>query len=194
MVIGFTERSQTVSEGQEPGLVFQLMLGVSTLRTAERLHSMVFRYQPSSSSAIVEPLIEQLNLNYDALFGSRSGPTDPIQEGRDLEWGASDIQPLFTLIRDDVIVEPDECYVIRIFPADIEGRRELFTCNEDSSGATSFFCEHTICIEDDDGKNPLVFRLLYYQQISYVILLLHKLRHTKNYTFPVDMIYSGTSE
>ena len=167
MVIGFTEKSQTVSEGQEPGLVFQLMLSVSTLRTAERLHLMIFRYQPSSSSAIVEPLIEQLDLNYDALFGSRRGPTDPIQEGRDLEQGASDIQPLLTLIRDDVIVEPDECYVIRIFPMDIEGHRELFTCNEDNSGATSFFCEHTICIEDDDGKNPLVFRLLCFSYVHY---------------------------
>ena len=38
MVIGFTERSQTVSEGMAPpGFdVFQLLIAVATLRTAER--------------------------------------------------------------------------------------------------------------------------------------------------------------
>ena len=41
---------------------------------------------------------------------------------------------------------------IRIFPVDIPGRRELFTCNEDVVGADNYFCEHTICIEDADGR------------------------------------------
>ena len=56
------------------------------------------------------------------------------------------------LIRNDIIPEEIECYTIRIFPVDVPGRCELFTCNEDNAGADSYFCEHTICIEDDDGK------------------------------------------
>ena len=37
-------------------------------------------------------------------------------------------------------------------PVDVPGRRELFTCNEDDSGAINYFCQTEICIEDDDGR------------------------------------------
>ena len=55
-------------------------------------------------------------------------------------------------IRDDRRPEDRECFTIRIFIVDVPGRRELFTCNEDDSGADNYFCQTEICIEDDDGK------------------------------------------
>ena len=153
MVIGFNDRSQTVSEGEIPNVdTFPLFLGVSNIRTAERLHIMTFRYQEASSTAIVEPLIAQINPDFDALFGSRDLPTDPIEVTIDLEAGEDTLPPLRVQIRNDFVAEPDECFSIRILPVDVMGRRELFTCNEDDTGATSFFCEHTVCITNDDGN------------------------------------------
>ena len=62
------------------------------------------------------------------------------------------IPPLTAFIRDDLRPENEECFTIRILPVDVLGRRELFSCNDDDSGADNYFCEHTICIEDDDGR------------------------------------------
>ena len=71
---------------------------------------------------------------------------------RDLLLGERTVSPLLTVIRNDFIPEEKKCFTIGIFPVDIPGRRELFTCNEDSAGTDSYYFEHTICIEDDDGK------------------------------------------
>ena len=54
-------------------------------------------------------------------------------------------------IRNDFEPEDEECFSIRIIPVHILGRFELFSCNEDDSDASNYFCETTICIEDDDG-------------------------------------------
>ena len=150
MVIGFTERIRTVSEGQEGAVdLFQLHISASSVMPSEREHPMLFRLLESSTNATVETLVPASNV-FDATFGSRA---NPIEETMNLLPGERTVSPpLVTAIRNDLIPEEIECYTIRIFPVDILGRRELFTCNEDSEGADSYFCEHTICIEDDDGK------------------------------------------
>ena len=154
MVIGFTERSRTVSESMAPPGVdtFQLLIPLSTLRRAERDHSMNFRLQVSSSTAIVEPIGQVFNPLYDAVFGTRDDVDDPIEEIFVLESLDNVIPPLTTLIRNDFRHEDRECFTIRVLPVDVPGRRELFTCNEDGFNATNYFCEAEICIEDDDGK------------------------------------------
>ena len=151
MVIGFTERSRTVSESMAPPGedTFHLLLPLATLRRAERDHPMNFRLQVSSSSAIVEPIGAVVNPLYDAIFGTRYDIHGPIEEIFVLESLDDAIPPRTTFIRNDFRVEDQECFTIRIFPVDVEGRRELFVCNED---ATNYFCEAEICIEDDDGK------------------------------------------
>ena len=153
MIIGFTERIQTVSEGQEGAFdFFQLQIIVSSLRPSEREHPMLFGIVESRTNATVETLLPA-SIVFDATFGFRQDPDDPIEDIRDLPLGERTISsPLLTLISNDLIPEEIECYTIRIFPVDVPGRRELFTCNEDNAGADSYFCEHTICIEDDDGK------------------------------------------
>ena len=155
MVIGFTQRSLTVCEDEAlPGEEFiPIDIGVATLRTAEREHPMVFRLQ-SGETAIVEPGGSLENPLLDAVFGTRD-PSDseaPIQEEFDLERLVAVIPSLPADIRDDKRPEDEECFTIRIFPVDVEGRRELFYCNEDEDGATDFFCETTICICDNDGR------------------------------------------
>ena len=150
MVIGFTERSQTVSEGMtEPGFdVWLLPINVATLRTAEREHPMVFRLQEASNTAIVEPIGAVEDPHYDATFGFG----EPIEVFFVLDALEDTINSRTAFIRDDRRLEDVECFTIRIFPVDVPGRRELFACNEDDSGEDNYFCQHTICILDDDGR------------------------------------------
>ena len=161
MIIGFTERIQTVSEGDIPGVdVFQLQINVASLRTSESEHRMEFRLQESRATATVETLIPS-SAGFDATFGLRDWPDGPIYDTRYLAPGLLTVPPLQIVIRNDVIPEDRECFTISIFPVDVPGRRELFTCNEDfmvadcnevGIGTVDYLCEHTICIEDDDGE------------------------------------------
>ena len=155
MVIGFTERIQTVCEDEAvlDQDFIPIEIGVATLRTAEQEHPMVFRLQPGGT-AIVEPGDSLEDPLLDAVFGTRDSSYSeaPIQEEFDLEPLLSVIPPRLVDIRNDLRSEDEECFTIRVFPVDVPGRRELFICNEDEDGATDFFCETTICICDDDGR------------------------------------------
>ena len=158
MVIGFTERRRTVSEGLFPGVdEFPLQIDVATLRVSERLHRMLYRVLSSGTATVVSFAFFN-NLDYDARYGAVQA--DPIEQEDQLLPGRSLIdQPLQTAIRNDFRVEAEECYSIRIFPILIPGLREFFMCDFVDTSSTppmSFFCEHTICIEDDDGKNLYV--------------------------------------
>ena len=154
MIIGFTSRTVYVPENNaQPGFdEWLLPIEVATVRTAEREHPMNFRLQVSSSSANVEPIGEVVNELYDANFVKRDNIDYPIEVFFVLEALQDTISPLTTFIRNDLRPENEECFTIHILPVDVPGRRELFACNEDVSGADNYFCEHTICIEDDDGR------------------------------------------
>ena len=144
MFIGFTQRIRSISESDVPeGKYLYIRIALATLRLAERVHPMIFRLQ-SGGTAIVGPYFNVQYQAYDALFESDA----PIQ----VEYRVNTIPPLIVRIRDDLRPEDEECFTIPIFPRDVPGRRELFDCNEDEDGATNYFCETTICIEDNDGK------------------------------------------
>ena len=69
MVIGFTERSGTVSEAAGlPSQLFTLNIGVSSLRTSEIEHPITFRVRQDRSTANVQPF-GSIGLS-DAFFGS----------------------------------------------------------------------------------------------------------------------------
>ena len=150
MIIGFTERIHYVSEYEVPGEEFFVhnITNVTSVRTAERVHRMVVRLQ--ETNATVDTFIPSSSV-FDASFGIRQVPNGPIEERRELAPGSLTLHPpLQTRIRNDFRPEGRECFTIRIAPVDIPDRRERFTCNEDGEGADNHFCEHTICIEDDD--------------------------------------------
>ena len=152
MVIGFSQRSQTVSEGMvlfEADLL-QFQIEIETLITSEREHSMIFRLEESSSTAIVDPVTLQTNPKFDALFGDREVPGGPLVEYFDLISGENAIPPIITIIRNDFYIEDEECYTIRVLPNTFVGRRELFICKDDD--AERYFCKFTLCISDNDGK------------------------------------------
>ena len=154
MVIGFTERRRTVSEGHVPGVEeFPLEIDVATLRVSEREHwRMLYRVLSSGTARVVSFEFRD-NLDYDARFGFVEA--DPIEQRDQLLPGRDIINPLITAIRNDFIPEDEECYSIQISPIDIPGLKEFFMCdfvNTSSTPPMGFFCEHTICIEDDDGN------------------------------------------
>ena len=152
MIIGFTTRSRTVSEGDVPlGFDFNMLtIDVETERISERNHTIVFRHLESLSTAIVQSNVIQRNPLFDAIFGNEDN--DPIEERFPLEPGESDIESRVTEVLNDFRPEGDECYTIGIFTTDEMGARELFTCNDDDNMADNFFCLHTICITNDDGR------------------------------------------
>ena len=109
---------------------------------------------------ILDPIF---NSNFDARFGDHRDPnsslnhletTIVLEKGHLVPSGL-----LFTTIYPDVLLELDECYTISIFIIDTEtggtfgfgGGQVNYDCNENEDNPEDFFCDHTICILDDDG-------------------------------------------
>ena len=154
MVIGFTQRHQTVPENgdsnDDPGLI---EIGVSTERASERENIFRLIVQRAVGTAIVEPLIYDSFIQFDALFGGRNQPGGRIEEIVALEPLSDFIPPRRAFVRNDSRLETDESFTIHIVPLDIVGQREYFLCNGDNDeDATNYFCQQTITIVDDDGK------------------------------------------
>ena len=79
MVIGFTERRQTVSEGLFPGVEeFPLAIDVATLRVSERLHRMLYRVLSSGTATVVSFAFRD-NQDINARFGVVQA--DPLEIG-----------------------------------------------------------------------------------------------------------------
>ena len=164
MVIGFSQRFQTVSESDGiEGDFFPIDIPVATLRPAERVHPMLFSLQLSDSTAVVEPAHDITSTLIDAVFGNRDERGEnngPIQEEFDLRHLQATIPPLPAGIINDLRFEDEECFSLRISPIDVPGYRDLFSCNEDDSRQTTYYCETTICIEDDDGRLLANFNII----------------------------------
>ena len=154
MVIGFSQRIQTVSESEAPegsdSLI--LTLDVHSLRFSETDYVVQFRALESSNASI-EAVNVQFRLLFDALFGTTKSPEAPITDNRGLRRGNLRLSNTLTItiINDFVSEDPLKCLTIRILSPDVVGDRQIFTCNEDEDKQLDFFCLHTICIEDDDG-------------------------------------------
>ena len=156
MIIGFTERRRTVSEGIVPEGEdeFRLTYNVAALRTSERDHLMTFRVLEGTATVNTRQELGDIDVlrNNDAVFGEMREENDPIEVDLTLPLGRTTLlNELPTFIRGDFAPEGVECYTVRILAVDVPGIRELFTCNTEAN-ATNYFCEHEICIIDDDGK------------------------------------------
>ena len=141
------------SDAPEEEDFFTIDIDVATLRPAERVYRMVFRVQ-SGGTAIVEPKDDLTNPLIDARFGSRSRHGS-IEEEFFLEHLQYTIPSRTAVIKDDLRPEDKECFTIHILTFELFGRRILFDCHEDGYNANSYFCETTICIEDNDGRSIL---------------------------------------
>ena len=147
MIIGFTQRRQNVSEGGAEGTeTFLLSINVATERQSEREHEMIFTHLGGTATVVS---FTSLTSDYDARFGGQE--VDPLTQFDSLLPLESTVRPLPIEIRNDFITEAHECFTIGISPFFSEGDRDLFRCNPDTE--SNFFCKHTICIINDDGKS-----------------------------------------
>ena len=142
-----------MSEADIPSIhdVLVPSIPVTSDRVAVRDLHLVFRLLQSSSTATVDQIYTS-ELDVDALFSVRLAPDEgPLEAEHLLRRGENEISPsLLVVIRNDFVIEDEECFTIRLLTEDVQDRRQ-FTCNDENS-ATNYFCEHTICILDDDGK------------------------------------------
>ena len=146
MIIGFTNRGITVSEGDtSPGRdSFQILIGVHFSRPSEVVHNIIYRHLESASTATVE--FERM-AGVDALFGTEAGDPIVVQRPLNPEDTFTDDRRTPSLpveIINDFTPEDEECFSITIT---IFGHREVFKCNDD----IGYFCTYTVCILDDDG-------------------------------------------
>ena len=149
MFVGFTERRTNISERTDvPVDVYRIAIEVSTERTSELIHTSTI-YVVESKTATVESFSSH-SLFYDALFGTIVVPGDPLQEVHLLRSGERRYQDIQLSIRNDFLIENEECFTLSISTRNHFGQEALCNADDDSS-ASSYFCEHTICIEDDDG-------------------------------------------
>ena len=87
---------------------------------------------------------------FDGLFGSREQNTiNNLVLMESLEVNTTMLPVLQVSIRDDFVPENVECFELSIFRVFFT---EQFMCN---TAGDTFFCEHEICILDDDGEYSL---------------------------------------
>ena len=162
MVIGFSERRQTVVEGERNGII--LPIHVHALRSSEVMHRVGFHINVINATATV---MEHNSYNgVDAVFYSEPGEIS-IVTGHCLYPGAMDFN-IPTIIVNDASVENTECFTIKIqnssfscYEDDGEGDGEgSGTSNEDNM-MQNYFCQHTVCIEDNDGLLNLMLLITY---------------------------------
>ena len=150
MILGFGERRQTISEaealsGQE-GVRREIF--ITSLRTSE------IEYRVGTRSVIegeprIEPAGAVMDPQFDGEFASREANTiNNLVREAVLNIGSIVLAPLTVIIRDDNTPEEEECFDLSIFPVNPEPMIPNFECN---FAGDEFLCEHTICIEDDDG-------------------------------------------
>ena len=150
MIIGFTQRRQTVSESDAEFYTLSLYLPINSLRPSELDYEVLFRVL-ETGNATVEAYNLQFQIEFDALFGTTFDEQSPIMDYHVLMAGSLELSGIETWIVNDFVPEdPIECYEIRILSPD-DVTRTIFTCNEGEADPVNFFCIHTICIKDDDG-------------------------------------------
>ena len=135
-----------MSEGEaQPEEFISITVNVSKNRISEINYTVYIQYQDVISRAIVEPLSSN-DVEYDALFGERLDSNKPIEELQEIRPGQNSTS-IHLKILNDLIPEEEECFTLRIL-LEYVLFGDLPECNENGD----FFCEHTICIIDDDGK------------------------------------------
>ena len=158
MIIGFSQRRQTVSEAERPHVQsqsFLISIDVKSMVQSEIDYTVSFE-APSSNmgrTARVGNNTPENILDHDALFGYFDTTTGYLEDARLLVNGSKSLSTSLTLtIVNDFDPEPVECFTIGIASPDItEQYRDIYECFNEKDNMDSFFCLHEICIEDDEG-------------------------------------------
>ena len=161
--IGFSQRIQTVSEADvvvPDEDIITVTLSITADSVASTEYKLLLQQQESNSTALVESTSDTTRTDFDALFGTRDTADQPLKEFHALYAGEISFRT-YVYIRNDFVIEEEECFTVNLSSRGVVP----FLCNDDAL-ATSFFCSHTICIEDDDGTKMFVSYLLLIQFLS----------------------------
>ena len=154
--IGFAERCQTVSESEAPSGDdgYYITARINSAGSERRDYPVRIRVT-SPINTTVEGINIQFDPLFDVLFGSRLNIDYPITYDLDVPRDVYSTS-VSAFIRQDFTPEGLECFTLRISAPDAPGFRDISSCNEDSTNPADYFCQHTICIQDDDGKRFIV--------------------------------------
>ena len=169
MIIGFSKPTLTISEDPiiddvikyipEISIVFPgsydadkitnsltfLPVDVISLRQSEIEYEIGVR-QNGGNATIIRHFPD--SLVGDAGFGASTKNGSLLEEYAVLpSLGNYTEPPITAVIVNDIIPEPFECFTLSIF----NSSSNIFHCSDDSESVSEYFCEHTICIEDNDG-------------------------------------------
>ena len=150
MIIGFTQRRQTVSETDRQNQSVTINVEVRSMLESEKSYTVTFK-APSSIMEHVECNHPMNLLDYDALFGDFNATTGNFDLCLLINGSTVLSTPLTLTIVNDFNPEPVECFTISIASPGIAGDRDIFECFDDDDNMDMYFCLHEICIEDDDG-------------------------------------------
>ena len=127
---------------------FDISIFVTTLRRSEIAYTVGIR-SVIEGQPIIEPSDDIQNLHFDGLFGQREQNTiNNLVTMEVLSVNTAMLLPLRVTIRDDLLPEDEECFVLSIFQVDPELFTEQFICN---TAGDEFLCQHEICITGVDG-------------------------------------------
>ena len=161
MVIGFSQRSQTVSESQAPPNSDRFMtpLDVRAMIISEKEFRVNFILLPGDAEVQATNLLLK---SPDALFGTRESATAEINGTRTLrvlETIVGTPTPLDAIIIDDFRPEGEESFTIEIrIPDSRDPDNFECTTDEEVPPPGGFFCRHTIFIVDNDGQLIIVYK------------------------------------
>ena len=158
MIIGFTQRRQTVSEDggtHTQNQSFLISVDVMSMVQSDINYTVSFE-APATNVGRTASVGDNQAVNildHDALFGYFNAATSNLEDLRLIINGSKNLSTLLAItIVNDFHPEPIECFTIGIASPDVRGGDSvIYECFDDDDNMDSFFCLHEICIEDDDG-------------------------------------------
>ena len=148
MLIGFTEKTRTVSEAADGFDDFLFFINVKTETDSELRWEIVFRHVDVVGNDVADVTFfnyAEDNATFDATFGTLMD--DLLQETQFLDPGTETIKDLETRIIDDFAAEETEYFTLSIAFVPPIGIRNNAECID----ALGFYCTFTVFIIDDDG-------------------------------------------
>ena len=141
MFIGYSQRRQTILEGDREH--FNISPMISVMRFSELDIPITISLDDNSiNTADIEGYLYGItSILTDALFG-------PV-EYHILQAGTLGLgSVIITIVSNFHPEETLKCFTLRISSQNTRH----FRCNEDNSNPSDYFCLHTICIMDNDGR------------------------------------------
>ena len=153
MFLGFPERFSFVRENMFPTLsAFPIYRTVHALRESEIDYSIKICVTYGSTATVTE--FYNLVGAWDASFGYRDYSRGLILSYI-LSQGETNITNIRVWVMNDLSIEDNETFTLRISSTNYYGYGQSIKCYEDDETPVegNYFCQHTITIVDEDGQS-----------------------------------------